>query len=521
MFNTTPPDSPRAQSPYHSDVAVGSSTEEESVPASTSALLPAMSTREPGTASDEESAIATADCAKPEPEHSDPRMRVRAGEGTGAISEAQRDDEHHATSRDDAATGSKPASRDPHKQLARQERVLNLKEKQLHLEFDRILQEEEDEFDADIRTAQDMAALASWLEAGPPVKVFRLTCDFGGMHQARADASEDSEEGATDPKYEKLDEQLFDRVLAACRGIEVMDLSECRLSSANYSMLRRYLMRKDCTLDCLLLGRQIIGEKEAARLATGLERNRSVTMLSLSGTSIASSNLRKILGGVIRNPRIDSLWLEDVYGSEAQLSTLRLLLVADHCAYLGVQHPTGVTMIGRDTRFWNTLFEQFCNQLSVCGSLRLLDLSGFDLTDENFKSLVDALKHNRDLEWLELGANKPDSKQSALIKSCLLRNRAARRMALIPPARAALDLLAGAAITDGWPGELSDVIVAGMGNATLEQMKKGIDAGFPKPRPKRGAKASSASAPSPTTTAATAPGARNTTDARAREKRGE
>ncbi len=323
-------------------------------------------------------------------------------------------------------------------------------------------------------------------------------------------------------------------MLAACHGIEALDLSDCRLAPENYRMLRHFLMNKRCKLDSLLLGGQLLREKEAANLARGLEHNRSLTLLSLSGTAMLSSGLKRILEAVIRNPRIDSLWLENVNSCEEQLPVLRLLLVAEHCTFLGLQNPTGVRIVGRDLRLWNERFEQFCNQLSVCTSLRLLDLSAFDLTEANFKSLVDALKFNKDLEWLELGINKPSSKQTQLIRSFLVRNRRVHREAMWPHATAALDLLVGTVMADTWPKELSDVMVSGMENATLEQLKKGLDTGFSMARRKRKGQTSSASSSStasasasgsrqrtPTSTAAPAVGERNTTDAAAPGKRGE
>ncbi len=496
--------------------------------------------------------------------HTDPRMQVRGSEAGTTSGEVQASGEKSSNekssnekssnekssnekipdeksskvkthgSTEGAKADSTTPARAQHKQLHRHERVLNLKERQLHLKFDKTLKEEEGELEVGIRTAQEMEALISWLKVGQTVKVLRLCCDFGGMHLTLSEDTEDSERDPGQAKPEKLDVQLFERMLAACQGVEALDLSDCRLAPENYPMLRRYLMHKHCKLECLLFGGQYLREKEAASLARGLERNRSLNMLSLSGTSTVSSGLKRIIEAVIRNPRISSLWLEDVNGCEEQLPLLRLLLTAGNCTCLGLQHTTGVKTSGRNPRLWNERFERFCIQLSANVSLRLLDLSGLDLTEENFESLVDALKHNKDLEWLELGTNKPGSKQAARIKSYLLRNRQAHREALLPPAIAALDLLVGTAMSDTWPIELSGVLASQMSSATLEQLKKGLESGFRIPRPKRKVTASSASAPSgatatasgsrqrtPTTTAAPAADTLNTTDTPAPEKRGD
>ena len=543
MFNTTPPDSPRSQASYASDVTIGSSTEEEVVPDSTSAAMPAFSTRDPASVRNEVLTGDEADGVLPETVHTDPRVQVLGGDagtadsevqGSGKKSSNEKDSNEKIDDRVEIADSMRP-TRAQHKQLQRHERVLNLKERQLHLKFDKFLKEDEaGELDVDIRTTQEMEALISWLKVGQTVKVFRLRCDFGGMHTTLSEESEDEEQGPGQAKPQKLDVHLFERLLAVCHGIDALDLSECRLAPENYRMLRRFLMQKPCKLESLLFGGQFLRGKEAASLARGLEHNRSLNMLSLSGTATVSSGLKRIIEAVIRNPRIDSLWLENVNGCEEQLPVLRLLLIAGHCTYLGVQHPTGVRIVGRDTRLWNERFEQFCNQLSVNLSLRLLDLSGFDLTDENFKSLIDALKFNKDLEWLELGANKPGSHKAALIKSYLMRNRRAHRDALLPHAAAALDLLAGTVMPDTWPKELSNVLASRMRSATLEQLKKGLDAGFGIPGHKRKRQVSSDAAPSgatgpasgsrqrtPATTATSATAMRNTTDHLAPEKRGE
>ncbi len=474
MFNTTPTDSPRSQASYSSDATVSSSTEEARAPDSTSAPLPTFSTREPASGHNEAATVSAPDGAPAEAVHTDPSVQLRAS------SKDKPDGDIDSTKADSTKADSTAPVRNPLKQLHRHERVLNLREKQMHLKLDNILKEEEGELDMDIRTAQEMEALISWLKLGQPVQVFRLRCDFGGMHLTLSEDSEDDDKGGGHSKPEMLDVKLFERMLAACHDIGVLDLSDCKLTPANYRMLRRFLMHEHCKVECLLFGGQYMREKEAASLARGLEGNLSLNMLSLSGTALVSSGLKRIIEAVIRNPRINSLWLENVNGCEEQLPLLRLLLVAEHCSYLGLQHPTGVKMAGRDVRLWNDRFQDFCHMLSVNKSLRLLDVSGLDLTKRDFKSLLEALIFNTSLLWLEYGANRPGSELASLINSHLLRNRRAHREALLPYAAAGLDLLVGTVTPDIWPNELSGVLASHMSNATLEQLKKGVDTGFGK-----------------------------------------
>ncbi len=517
------------------------------MPTSTAAVSPpVVSNRTYTSASGGEGS--ESDTLQAEPLHTDARVLVRASGDRGDTSEMQGCDERRSDEKSGkeksgkenssvSPPGAEPTGtlkvRAPHKQLQRQGHLLNLKEKQLHLRFDKLLQEGGGDFDVEVRTAEMLEALISWLKAGHPVKIFRLACDFGGLHQGGGESDDDSDDSAIHQKPATFDEQMFERLLDACHGIETVDLTDCKLSSGNYRTLRRFLMRKDCHVDCLLFGGQIIFDIDVARLARGLERNASLTQLSLCDTSMATDNLARIIDAVILNPRIRSLWIENVDACFGALPALGKLVDAGHCVHLSLSSPNGVKMVGRDVKFWNALFKDFCRRLAANSSLRLLDLSGFELTNSNFRALIHALKSNMHLEWLELGINAPSKEQIELIKSCLQRNRTGNRKRLMPHAREALDLLAGAVVPDSWPRELSDLITAWMTNDTLEQMKRGIEAGFPKSKRSRKLKAAAASASpassvsaamfrqrprvataSPVTTAAAAQhGIMNTTDA--------
>ena len=191
MFNTTPTDSPRSQASCSSDVTVSSTNEEASEPDSTSAPLPTFSTREPASGHNESATVETADGAPAETVHTDPSVQVRAS------SKEKPDGDMDSTKADSTAP-----VRNPLKQLHRHERVLNLRERQMHLKLDNILKEEEGELDMDIRTAQEMEALISWLKLGQPVKALRLRCDFGGMHLTLSEDSAGDDKGTGRSKPE-------------------------------------------------------------------------------------------------------------------------------------------------------------------------------------------------------------------------------------------------------------------------------------------------------------------------------
>ncbi len=524
MFNTTPTDSPRSQASYSSDATVSSSTEEERAPDSTSAPLPTFSTREPASGHHEAATVSAADGAPAEAVHTDPSVQVRAGGGIGHARSARDGDDRRSddgrsdekrsdeksgkekgpTSTADIEPTGTPKARAPHKQLQRHGHVLNLKERQFHVEFDKRLQKGGGEIDVDVPSAEVMEALISWMKAGPPVKILRLTCDFGGLHFRNITSLDDSEDSGGKQKAGKLDEQLFARLLDTCRGIETIDLSDCKLSPESYRMLRYFLMRKDCELESLLFGGQGMYTKDVMRLARGLQSNASLTELSLCETSISPDNLKRIIDAVILNPRITSLWMENVDACFEVLPALGKLVAAGHCVHLSVSHPEGVRMIGRDVKHWNGLFKGFCAQLLANKSLRLLDLSGFDLTKSNSRDIVHTLKCNAHIEWLVLGKNIPTKEQAGLIQAYLQRNRIANRKALMPYAKAALDLLAGATVSGIWPKELSDLVAAEMVNSTLAQLKQGLEEGFPRPRRWRKLKASSAPASTASTSSTSA-----------------
>lgn len=354
--------------------------------------------------------------------------------------------------------------------LVRRDYAVDLTAARLHFGYARLSQHMKAGKMLDIATPRAMESLIRWLESGVVPRSLHLECDLGGPRCYE------------DPEYdnrEVLDGQLFKRLLQACRGIRKLVFEECRLSEDNFRMLGAFLMQEGCKLEALALIDHEIDDQCAGHLAKALRSNSSLRELSLRGgfSRVSTTAMAKIIDAVARTPSIIVLQLE--YNRDCMIwpSQLESVLASGSRVQLVLSKPSPVWLDLWDRRHWDGAFAEFCERLGKDTALRLLDLSGYDLTQANIGVLLAALQRNAHLERLELGRIALTCAQQALIKRCLEQNEAnnqVQRQVAEWQAAKALDRLVPALLATCavWPHELSQLLAMMMDAETLEAIKK-------------------------------------------------
>jgi hypothetical protein len=325
-----------------------------------------------------------------------------------------------------------------------------------------------------IATVATIKALAGHLndKDGRLVYALALKADFSRL---RDSASSTQQAGA-----------LLLGLLNAAGGIKRIDLGACVLEKEDYRALARFLSAQGCELEMLSMEAGRLPEEEAQNLGDALKACGSLKSFVLKSDSLRPKIWMCMLESLAACTHFETLIIEATTTQALPLSRLTAIIKNNHrlselCITLRVKGTYNKAMVGP---VLETQFNEFCATLARNISLRVLDLSCHPFLPSYVNRLIQALDAHPCLERLNLGAIVLSKQQFDKINVILKRNAQSNREQAAWFGKAALDMLVPATNNQTdclWPVELSDVVVSYMDIQTLEEMRRGLETGFPPP----------------------------------------
>lgn len=320
---------------------------------------------------------------------------------------------------------------------------------------------------------KDALALAAMLKANPAIKSLRLRGDFGGPSGRFGLESRSTLHllALGDAASDLLDDQSFRYILDACEHVHTLNLMGCHLTSEGWRSLADCLRSHKNLSRLELGGDDNLSDAGTAALASAFASgNSSISELVIDKMFMHPSCLLKLVKGLSEHKQFTLIKLQNISSISISLNSWSVEDLFQLCAanpqlkYLSMAGTRSIDFSpANDTIYLLELITE-SSVLSPAAldfkrhnSLRILDVTGCDLTANNMTKLASAVEGNTTLLDLRLEGNRAWEADCAKLRATTNRNIES----LAKQAGAGLDLLIrhAASQVDTWPPELIEVLI--------------------------------------------------------------
>lgn len=289
----------------------------------------------------------------------------------------------------------------------------------------------------ELKNKADVDLLVAVLNENPSIRSLKLVCNFGGKSGDVDDFLENSSQEYFNELFRKnlQDQVSLASILGACKNVNALDLTGCRLSEVSWVELADHLLGDSSISYLTLGGNDRISNLASERLSVALKYGSlSLKELIIDDMTMDIFSFNSLIEGMIEHKKLSLIRLEKIRNS----LEVHLGLAIDSLFRLCADNPNLQYLSFSGTKFRQLLpTENYLDSIMVFRPglsdhalafksherLQVLDLTNCDLSQREVSEIMLAIQGHKSLIDVITDGNNISNTQRAILNQLEDRNR--------------------------------------------------------------------------------------------------